>query len=738
MNVDARMQAPGTANALVERVDPTSVFVPRFAENPARGEGLVADPRQFLNILWRWRWLFFAALASAIGLATVLTFLATPRYMARATLEIDQPEARAMGAERDDRVVVRDPQFLTTQLGLLKSEALTDRVAMSLGLTGNPQFADPAGSRDDRVSQASAQIQGGLEVKPVDTSRLIEITFSDTDPIRAAKIVNSLVENFLSMNLERRFDATASARKFLENRIATVKAALEKSERQLVDYARSRGIVLVQSNTSDSETGAGAGTTSLDASSLVAMNESLSEAQNARIQAEQRYRQARGSSSTSEVLANPAVQSMVSRLSVLQTEYDQKLQTFKPDYPEVAALKAQIEGLERQIRGQSGNVSNSVRGDYLAAVARERALQARVNQLKGAVLDLRGRSVQYNILQREVDTNRTLYDGLLQRYKEIGVAGGIGTNSASIVNHAKVPKAPYSPNLILNIIFASLLGLAGALLLAFVLEYLDDTIKSPDDVQSKLRHNLLGAVPLLDKGEVFWDLLHIPGSKIAEAYATVRANIQFSTSQGAPKTILVTSSQAGEGKSSTSLAIAQNLARLGHTVLIIDADMRKPSFHASHGDASGLSSLLTQNAELQSSLLGTQHEGLFLLPSGPIPPNPAELLSSERMMSLLTEVEGMFDHVVVDAPPLLGLADAALLGSLCQATIFIAEANRTRRPAALNALERLRTGGAKIIGVILTKYKASAAHAYGYAYYAYGIDSKSNVGELPLITQRLK
>ena len=737
MNVNARLQAPQTGSALAERADGAGVFVPRSRDLHASTDLVALNPRRFLGTLLRWRWLFLGMLLAAIGLAAVLTYFATPKYMARAQIEIDQPEAQSIGAERDGRMPMRDPQFLTTQLGLLKSAALTDRVASALELTSNPEFANPASSREDRISEASGRIMANLDVAPVDTSRLINISFSDTDPVRAAKVVNGVVENFISMNLERRFDATASARKFLENRIASVKGSLDKSERQLVDYARSRGIVLVGNESGGTESGAGSGTSSLDASSLVAMNQSLSEAQNARIQAEQRYRQAQSSGATSEILANPGIQALTGQLATLQAEYNQKLQTFKPEYPEVVALNARIAALQRQINSQTSSVSNSVRGDYQAALARERELKGRVEQLKGAVLDLRGRSVQYNILQREVDTNRTLYDGLLQRYKEIGVAGGVGTNTASIVSLAKAPKAPFSPNLFLNLMLASILGLAAAFVIAFGLEYMDDTIKNPDDVKTKLKRNLLGAVPRLEKDEVFWELLQTPGTKIAEAYSTIRAAIQFSTSHGAPRTILITSSQASEGKSSTSLAIAQNIARLGRTVLIIDADMRKPSFHATQADASGLSSLLTSNAELKQSLLSTQHNGLFLLPSGPIPPNPAELLSGEHMRTLLADVGAMFDHVVVDAPPLLGLADAALLGAVCESTIFVVEANRTRRPAILNSLERLEAGGAKIIGLILTKHKPDAANGYDYEYYDYGSGGQSKVGVLPLMTQQL-
>jgi succinoglycan biosynthesis transport protein ExoP len=736
MNADAKM-LPGGSGAIVPQDDlGGDVFIRRHAPVPPDGALPHVDPRRFLHMLWSWRWLFVTAFLLSGALAAMLTFIMTPKYMARATVEINQPEAQMVSEDKQDPVVVRDPQFLTTQLGLLKSEALTDRVAVELGLPAKADFVPQAASRPDRIVAASQRVRSNLDVKPVDTSRLIEVSYSDTDPARASRVVNSLVDNFISMNLERRYDATANARRFLETRIASVKTALEKSERQLVGYARQQGIILVGQERENSG-GSGTGSTSLQAESLVNLNQALAASQNARIEAEQRYRQARSMGTSAQMVANPAIQALNAQLAGLEAEYSQKQSRYKPGFPEMVELRGRIEGLRKQIAAQSGNVARSEQGEFLAAVGRERALGAKVDQLKASVQDLRDRSVQYNILQREVDTNRTLYDGLLQRYKEIGVAGGIGSNTASVVDRAKAPRGPYSPNLILNVILGLMLGGAGALLIAFLFEYLDDTIKSPDDVKTKLNQNILGAVPILAKNEVFYEALQLPDSKMTEAYSTVRANIQFSTTSGAPKTMLVTSSQAEEGKSSTSYAVALNFARLGRSVLIIDADMRKPSFRPSHGESDGLSSLLTDNSSLAQSVLATEVEGLYLLPSGPVPPNPAELLSSERMKRLLDEVTSNFDHVIVDAPPLLGLADAALLGALCDATIFVVQANRTRRPGALSALERLKAGRAKIIGTILTRYKATAGYGYAYAYYAYGGVSSTTSSAIPLLTLKL-
>jgi len=739
MNVNSQLTPRGHGAPAAQYFDPGAMFVPdQRAARPIFAEGSALDPRRVLDILWRWRWLVLGSVALGIALATILTFLATPRYRATAIVEINQPESQVVSTDKRESVAIRDPQFLSTQLGLLKSASLAERVSISLGLASDEAFVAAGGAREQRVAAAAGKITGNLQAEPVNTSRLIRVSYSDTDPARAARIANGLVDNFIATNLERRYDATAAARQFLENRIRTVKVALEKSERDLVGYARNQGIVLV----AGSETNSGDPSTStLDSSSLVSINQSLAEAQNARIQAEQRYRQTQAAGSSTELVNNATVQGLISARATLEAEYQEKLNRFKPEYPEMVAMKSRIDSLNRQIGTSSGSISTSLRAEYQAAAARENALRARVNQLKSAMLDLRGRSVQYNILQRDLDTNRTLYDGLLQRYKEIGVAGGIGSSSASVVDRAKAPGAPYSPNLILNLFLAVIAALALALGLAFLLDYLDDTVKSADDVRTKLGQDPLGAIPKLEKGQVLYEMIEDPNTPISESYASVRAAVQFSTSEGAPSNMLITSTRPEEGKSSTAFAIAYQFTRLGKSVLLIDADMRKPTFRASGEDAPGLSSVLT-GSDLRSSLLSTQVEGLHLLPSGPIPPNPAELLSSGRMERLIKEAEALFDHIVIDAPPLLGLADSQLLGSFCKATIFVVESGTTRRPAAVASLERLRSGGANVIGVILTKFKASAGYGYNYEYasYTYGSGDKKrqDARAIPLVTQRLK
>ena len=317
-----------------------------------------------------------------------------------------------------------------------------------------------------------------------------------------------------------------------------------------------------------------------------------------------------------------------------------------------------------------------------------------------------------------MDTNRSLYDALLQRYKEIGVAGGVGASPVSIVDRAQVPATPYKPNLPLNLALGLMFGLLGGVGGAVGFEMLNDVVKTRDDVRTKLGLAPLGAIPKrVGKGSFIEDLKD-PASIVSEAYSAVAAALRFSTESGVPRTILLTSTRASEGKSSSALALAQNFARRGKKVLLVDSDLRKPAFKAGT-EKIGLTKLLTNEEDASGHVIRTQYENLWLLPSGPLPPNPADLLSTGRFHQILEEATEHFDVTIVDAPPTLGLADAPLLGAVTGNILFIIEAGKTRTSAAIDALNRLEASGAHILGAVLTKATETGS-GYGYGHYGYG------------------
>jgi capsular exopolysaccharide synthesis family protein len=565
-------------------------------------------------------------------------------------------------------------------------------------------------------------VGGGLSVNAAEDGLLIGMSYVAVSPSLAAQVVNGVADSFIRSNLERRYEASAYARNFLERQIAKTRADLERSERQLVGYAQSQGII----NTG-SEAGASSGDVgSLQGASLVALNSALAEATTKRIAAEGAYRGARTGGNTTEV--NASTQGMRQAKAALEAEYQEKRTLMKPDHPDMLSLRSRIDELNRQMSIETAQVvggrSNSLLADYQAAASAERALQSRVAGLKGSVLNLRGRSIQYTILQREVDTNRALYDALLQRYKEIGVAGGIGTNLISIVDRGEAPGGPYTPNLVVNLLIGFGLGLAAGIGAALALEFANDTIKTREDVRNKLGLACLGAIPKRSGKGSFVEDLKDPTSHVSEAYSAVIGALRFTTEAGAPKSLLLSSTQPNEGKSSTALALAQNFARLGKTVLLIDGDMRKPTFKAASNNQ-GLTPLLTTDEPVRDHVVLTQYANLWLMPCGPTPPNPADLLATGRFKAIVDEASDHFDVVVVDGPPVLGLADSPALASICSGTLLIVESGRTRTPAIKAAIARLGESGAHIVGVLLTKASERGGR-YGYEPYRYGVGKDDN------------
>jgi polysaccharide biosynthesis transport protein len=697
--------------------------------------GLDLNLQTIWRIVYEWRWLILGATAVGLAGAIVFTLLTTPLYKATAVIEISPPAVEIMDGSKGQPVVPNDREFLATQHGLLLSRSLAQRVAQELNLPANEQIVPAEADRGTKLKIATGYLMGGFDVDPVEQSRLVKISFVSANPELAAQVTNSFADNFINTNLERRYEASSYARTFLERQIANVKRDLERSERQFVAYAQRQGII----NFGGGEVGGNADGSSLQGASLQALNAALAEAQTKRIAAEQAYRQA-SAGARSEVTQSTAA--LRAQRAGLEAEYNEKLSRFRPEYPDMVALRARIDALSEAIDAEASQVSGSrgstLRAEYMAALQAERALQGRVNQLKGAVLNLRGRSIDYNILQREVDTNRSLYDALLQRYKEIGVAGGIGKNLVSVVDRAEVPGSPFKPNLIINLAVGFALGLMAGLAAALGLEFINDTIKTPDDVRDKLRLPSLGVIPKKLTQESVLEELRDQSSAVSEAYFSLRTSLQFTTDSGAPKTLLITSTRAAEGKSSTTLALAQNFARLGNNVLLIDADLRKPAFVTGADPAEGLSKLLTNHDPIAEHVLKTEHDNLWLLPCGPLPPNPAELLASPRLKALVNEAAGQFDMVIVDGPPVLGLADAPLLGAVCRGTLMVVESGKTRTKAAVDAVNRLKASGSHLIGAVLTKFKhASHGYGYGYSYEPYkygGIGSRDR--EIRLITHR--
>jgi polysaccharide biosynthesis transport protein len=716
---------------------------------PLGFRGIEADRvpmlRQYLRIALRWRYVILAATAACVLLGLIATLLMTPKYTAKTTVEISREAGKVTDFQGVDREAgVLDQEFYQTQYGLLKSRSLSERVANIMKLVDDPAFFErfrfsssqpafqltngrySAAGRPERQRIAGEILLRNLEVSPTRLSRLVDVSFTSPDATFSTRVANAWAENFIQTNLERKVQATSYGRNLLERQLGLQKERLDESQRRLVAYASEQQIINLPAQ------GSANGTTtserSIVADDLASLNAALSQATADRIQTQARYEQAGKSGASTEALRNAAINNLRQRRAELAAEYQKMMAQFEPGYPAAEALQSQITQLDRSISREEGRISGSLQADYREAVDREQSLQAKVNQLKSNYLDLRRRSIQYNIYQQEVDTNRALYDGLLQRFKEIGIAGGVGVNNISVVDIADIPQRPSSPRLLVNLLISLMAGLGLGGLLAFGLEQIDEAIADPGEVERRLGLPLLGSVPKVEDGTPT-DALLDRKSDMLDAYLAVQTNLGFTTEHGVPRSFAVTSTRPAEGKSTTALALATTLARGHRKVILVDGDMRSPSVHHLGGVSHdrGLSNFLSGEDNIASLTFPMDQLGFTAMSAGPIPPNAAELLTGNRLAVLVERLLETYDHVVIDSPPVMGLADAPLIASRVEGAIYAVESHGIRSSMVKTALGRLASANVHILGGVLTKFEARKAHyGYGYEYgYDYGRDKNA-------------
>ena len=729
------MNKPDNSTAFAALQDQDDRAMPPQAGPVASGRSVV---QQYWTIAVRWRRQVFLTVAGFLIAGVVTTLLMTPKYTAASLIEIAREGSRiapVQGVERE--TTDQDLEFYQTQYGLLQSNELAEGVVDELRLANDPQFfalfrskiegasgdrLDPA-RRDARRRQAAQILLKNISINPVRLSRLVSVSFTSPDAALSARVVNAWTKRFIRTTLERRYEATSYARNFLESRLGQLRLRVEESERRLVDYASRERLITIPAADGGRSSATGTGERSIIADNLATLNAELTSAEADRIRQGSRLQSA-ANGAVPEALQNSAISGLRQRRAELAADYQKLMVQFEPDYPAAKALKSQLDQLDRSIAREEGRISSSIRNSYRDSTVREAALNRSVDQLKNDLLDQRRRSIQYNIYQREADTNRQLYDALLQRYKEIGVASGVGVNNISIVDEASVPTRPSSPRFLLNLVLAGLAGLAAGALLAFFLEQTHDSLDDPSQVADELQIPLLGVAPKVVGSTT--DAILDRKSELTEAYLSVETNLRFATLQGVPQSLSVTSSRPAEGKSTTSLAVATQLAHAGKNVLLIDGDMRAPSVHgllALPNDV-GLSDVLVGARSLDQALARVEGFGLTVMTSGPKPPNAAELLIGDRFGEIVSALADRFDHVVIDSPPVMGLADALLIGSRVDGVIFAIESHAISRSAVLVALQRLRAARVRVFGGVLVKFEATRSHlGYGYDYgYGYGRD----------------
>lgn len=676
--------------------------------------------------------------AVCIALGIIATLLMTPYYTSTALVEISREQDKVTNVEgvTSSDSVGQNLEFYQTQYSLLESRSLAERVVREQNLSVKDSFfetfnvdpdnsglltgdskAQSAAQRNARFKLAADILQQHISISPIRGSSLVEINFQSPRSSLSAQIANSWVEQFIASNLDRRFSSTADARKFLEEQLADLRQKLEDSERNLSAYADNKEIITLSSEqTLDGKT---VSQKTLASANLEALNTALAQAIADRIAAES---EASGRAGNKNALTNVTLNRLREERAKVQAEYAKLLVLFEPEYPAAKALATQINALDKSIAAEEARSRTGTASRYQEALDREQQLLAQVNSLKEEFSGERRDSIQYNIFQREVDTNRQLYDGLLQRYKEIGVAG-VGTNNISVVDRAQPSTQPSSPKLLLNIALAILAGLGLAAAYVFVMEQIDQTVKTPSDLKSKLGIAPLGAIPDLDKSDIISSLKD-KKSVAWEAYLSIRTSLAFLTDHGVPRSFLLTSTRPNEGKSTSALALAAVLASTKKRILLIDGDMRNPSLHQMLGEKNenGLSNYLAGEDDLDKLIHSESVYGFDAMSAGPIPPNAAELLSSARMSELVAKLAETYDTVIIDAPPVLGLADIPLLADSVEGVIYTIEAGGVKLRGIQAAIQRVRSSHAQIFGGIVTKVQAQhSGYGYGYAYeYSYG------------------
>lgn len=694
--------------------------------------------------IYRSRFWILGIIVGTLLVGLIVTLLSTPIYRAQATVQIDQEAAKVLGTEDTNATAnIQDSdRFLNTQLDVIRSRALAGRVAEDLKLFDNPAFLE-AMNVDPDVSPygslSAEQTQRELVFKtlsdnlnaylPID-SRIVTISFDSPDPELGARITNGFAQNYIRNNLQRKFDASSYAREFLKQQLDEAAVRLADSEREALEYARRTRIIDVSNAANPTGDPSGA-PQSLIAATLVKLNSDYASAVARRIDTQKKWENARGQSALTlqEALDNLAIQNLLQQRATLQAAYEEELQRRREDYPTVKQMKARLDELNSQINVIASSIRQTLRNQYDTALQQERALKAQMSELQADTLNEQGQSVQLGILQRKTNNDRQLYDLLLKRYNELNAEAGVQANNVAIIDRADTPAKPIKPSIPLNMILSLLAGIGFAGLFVFGREQLFNVIRTPEDVTRKLGLTSLGAIPKVQEGVAVQQEIMDPKTLVSETFSSLRASLMLASSHGLPRSLMFTSAQQGEGKSSCCFATAIALSRIGKKVLIIDLDLRRPNQHNMFGvkNGVGMSDLLAHNKTAAEVIQKSAFEGVSFIPAGAIPPNPTELLASPATRQLLEELESGFDTILIDSPPMLGLADALEISSMAQTCIFVMEAGRNQASHARSSIYRLLQGGGRLAGVLLTKFDVKAAgYGYEYAYqysYEYGPDS---------------
>jgi len=701
----------------------------------------------YLRTLYKWRRPALVCFAIIVGTVAIASFVMTPVYKATTRILIEREAPKVLNMQDLLPVDVNSTEFYQTQYKVLQSRSLALRVIQALNLSENPVFNPPKsqhGSTLDKKAKETLladKLSKRLKIDPIRNSRLVDISYESTDRHLASDIVNMTAKGFIEQNIAWASETSGEAKDFLTKQIEEQKKTLEESEQALQAYKERYGIVQITPFQGDKEK------ENIAMQKLGGLTGRLVDEQTRRVEVEARYKEVQDLlskgvpiESMPQVMDNYLIQRLKENEARLVTQMSELSQKYGKKHPKMTQLKSEIEANRQKIKSESQNVLASIKNELAIARAREANARIAVEGQKAETQKLSERSIEYSVLAREADKNRELYENLLKRLKETSVAGELGTTNVRIVDRAEVPVTPSRPKPLQYILLSVVVGLFMGGGLAFFFEYLDNTIKTPDDIEKYVEAPCLALIPRIDFMEEIGQKVlspeiivhHKPKSTLAEGFRSLRTAVLFSSPDTPLKTILISSFIPKEGKTFITANLALVIAYSGESVLLVDADMRKPQMHKVFGleNRQGLSNVIVgEEPNIHRSVL---HEKLDIMTCGPIPPNPAELLGSKRMAEFIDRMKGTYDKIILDSPPISSVTDAVVLSKLMDSVVYVIHGGTTTREAAQHGSRVMRDIDAKVIGAVLNNIdigRESYYYSHYYHYYYHYYDYYGHDGE---------
>jgi succinoglycan biosynthesis transport protein ExoP len=706
-------------------------------------EQLPREPHllDYVIILRKHQWLILTFLLTVVTVVTIATFKMMPVYEAAARVEVDKESQSMLPFQQvgsyDEFMDMEN--YIETQGKILQSETLALQTIKSLDLGRYAEFGGTAnastwahGSGAPKRPAVLGAFLGALSVKRVPNTRLVEVKFEAQDPQLAAQVVNTHLQNYIEQNFRSKYDATTQASNWLSSELEELRIKVEKSEDARVAYERQNQIWQIDEKQD------------ITTQKLSDLSKAVTDAQTILAAKEALYRMAVAGSvdSIPGTQENGVLPSLLKKKSDLDEQYADAVNLYGPNYPKVQRLAAQQKELDEDLAKARKTATESVQQDYNTAQSRVELLQEALDRQKAQANDLAEKLVQYHILQHDAESNKQLYDGLLQKLKEAGITAGLRSSNIRVVDPALAPSYPSRPQKTRNILLGLLVGLVGGVGLALLREYLDNTVKSPDDIEALTGLPSLAVVPSMPglnghhkrlagggvpQGASRVELLAFmqPKSQISEAFRALRTSLLLSQADHPPQVILVTSALPREGKTTAAVNLAVTLAQLGDRTLLMDSDLRKPgirrALNLTMGKDVGLSSYLAGVSSLDEvTMPHPTINNLAAITTGPVPPSPADLLSSHKMREAIAELRRRFKFIVIDSPPIMAATDAVILSALTDGVLLVVRSGTTPKEAFTRTRDLLAAVKCRLLGVVLNAVDSNAPdYYYSYRYYPY-------------------